>query len=422
MQIMCKLCANVFLYLDMQTSLTLSLDQRRKRKDNSFPIIIRLGHFQRTTSISTGLSVPKEHWDESKKQVRRSYKGVKSVAILNNILLNEKAKAQEIINDLYKKGDLDFLSVIQLKDKIVRKSKYDSFYSFGYSLVDELKISQRHGTARSYNGLLGILKVFTKNRDLKFNELNYDFLKRFERFHLSKQGNTLNGLAAYMRTIKAIYNKGIKEDIIERDAYPFHKYQIKSVPTQKRAIDVLHVKKIMELKLNRQDNLFNYRNYFLLSYMLLGMSFVDMAFLKINNIVDGRIKFQRKKTSKVYDIKITEQLSELLKYYIKGKSNDEFILPILKRDALELQYKDEQWALKRYNKALKKIAKLCAIEERITSYVSRHSFATHALLQDIPLSAISSMLGHSKLSTTQIYLKSLPSEILDSYQERLNNI
>ncbi len=419
---MCKLCANFFVYLDMQTSLKLSLDQRRKRKDNSFPIIIRLGHFQRTTSISTGQSIQKEYWDDSKRQVRRSYKGVESVANLNNILLNEKARAQEIINDLFKKGELDFLSVIQLKDKIVRKSKYDSFYSFGYSLVDELKISQRHGTARSYNGLLGILRVFTKNRDLKFNELNYDFLKKFERFHLSKAGNTLNGLASYMRTIKAIYNKGIKEDIIERDAYPFHKYQIKSVPTQKRAIDIAHLKKIMELKLKREDNLFNYRNYFLLSYMLLGMSFVDMAFLKIKNIVDGRIKFQRKKTSKVYDIKITEHLNEILKFFIKGKSKNEFILPVLKRDTLELQYKDEQWALKRYNKGLKKIAELCDIEERITSYVSRHSFATHAMLKEVPLQAISAMLGHSKLSTTQVYLKSLPNNILDSYQEQLNDI
>lgn len=419
---MCKLCANYFVHLKMQTSLKLSLDQRRKRKDNSFPIIIRIGHFQRTTSISTGHSVTKEQWDDSKRQVRRSYKGVESVASLNNILLNEKAKAQEIINELYKKGELDYLSVKQLKDKIVRKSKYDSFFSYGYSLVDELKISQRHGSARSYNGLLGILKVFTKNRDLKFNELNYDFLKKFERFHLSKKGNTVNGVASYMRTIKAIYNKAIKEDIIQRDAYPFYKYQIKLVPTQKRAIDVLHFKKIMELKLEKENNLFNYRNYFLLSYMLLGMSFVDMAFLKISNIVDGRIKFQRKKTSKLYDIKITEQLSELFKFYIKGKSKNEFILPILKRDTLELQYKDEQWALSRYNKGLKKIAKLCNIEERITSYVSRHSFATHAMQRDIPLPAISSMLGHSKLSTTQIYLKSLPNEILDSYQEQLNNI
>ncbi len=404
----------------MQTSLSLSLDTRRIRKDSSFPIIIRLGHFQKTTSIATGQSVQEMYWDDSKKQVRRSYKGVKSVQFLNNLLLSELARAQEIINRLQYKGELDFLSVTQLKDKIVSKSKYDSFFAYGLAKAKELRVSKRFGTARNYQGVLNILKVFNKEKDLKFNELNLNFLERFDRFHLSKPGNTQNGLASYMRTIKAIYNKGIKDGIIEREYYPFHNYQIRTVPTEKRAIKVEYIKRILKLDLNEENSLFHYRNYFLLSYMTMGMSYIDMAFLKKENIVDGRIKFQRKKTSKIYDIKVTEQTSEILKFYLPKKKRSDFVLPILKRDSLELQYKDAQWGLKNYNKGLKKIAELCSIEERLTSYVSRHSFATHALFKNIPLSAISAMLGHSKLSTTQIYLKSLPSNVLDTYQEELN--
>tara|TARA_R110002051_G_scaffold280349_1_gene341955 strand:- start:11029 stop:12249 length:1221 start_codon:yes stop_codon:yes gene_type:complete len=406
----------------MQTSLSLSLDTRRIRKDNSYPIIIRLGHFQKTTSIATGQSVQEIYWDNKKKQVRRSFKGVKSVQFLNNLLLSELAKAQEIINRLHFKGELDFLSVKQLKTKIVRKSKYDSFFEYGLDKAIELREAQRFGTARNYEGVISILKTFTKNKNLNFNELNHDFLKRFEQFHLAKPDNSQNGLASYMRTIKAIYNKGIKEDIIEREYYPFYKYQIKTNPTEKRAINVEHIKKILQLDLTKEHSLFHYRNYFLLSYMTMGMSYIDMAFLKKCNIVDGRIKFQRKKTSKMYDIKVTEQTSEILKFYLPKKRLNDFILPILKRDSLELQYKDAQWGLKNYNKGLKKLAKLCSIEERLTSYVSRHSFATHALFKNIPLAAISSMLGHSKLSTTQIYLKSLPSNVLDAYQEELNII
>jgi len=406
----------------MQTSLSLSLDTRRKRKDNSFPIIIRLGHFQKTTSIATGQSVQKIYWDDSKKQVRKSYKGVKSVQFLNNLLRSELARAQDIINRLHYKNELDFLSVTQLKDKIVSKSKYDSFFAYGLAKAKELRDSKRFGTARNYEGVLNILKVFNKGKDLKFNELNLNFLERFEQFHLSKQGNSKNGLASYMRTIKAIYNKGIKDDIIEKEYYPFFKYQIRTVPTEKRAIKIDYIKGILELDFEEDNSLFNYRNYFLLSYMTMGMSFIDMAFLQKGNIVDGRIKFQRKKTSKIYDIKVTEQMSTILKYYISDKKRDDFILPILKRESLELQYKDAQWGLKNYNKGLKKIAELCDIEERLTSYVSRHSFATHALFKNIPLSAISAMLGHSKLSTTQIYLKSLPSNVLDTYQEELSNL
>lgn len=406
----------------MQTSLALSLDMRRRRKDNSFPIIIRLGHFQKTTSIATGQSVPKDFWDDSKKQVRRSFRGVESVSFLNNLLLGELAKAKEIVNRLQHSGELDFLSVKQIKNKIVQKSKYDSFFEFGLVKAKDLRKAQRFGTARNYEGVIGILKTFTKEKDVKFNELNLGFLKQFERYHLSKPGNSLNGLASYMRTVKAIYNKGIKDGVIDREAYPFHNYQIKTTPTEKRAIKVEYIRQILELNLKQKHGLFHYRNYFLLSYMTLGMSFIDMAFLRNGNIIDGRIKFQRKKTSKIYDIKITEQMQKILKYYLRGKTKKEFILPVLKRDILELQYKDAQWALKKYNKGLKEIASLCGIEERLTSYVSRHSFATHAMLKNVPLPAISAMLGHSKLSTTQIYLKSLPSTILDAYQEDLNAI
>ncbi|MEN8126030.1 MAG: site-specific integrase, partial [Bacteroidota bacterium] len=387
--------------------------------DNTFPIILRLSHLRKSTSISLGHFVPEKDWDPSKRIVKKSFKGVSSISKLNNKLQKEKTRAVDIINDISDKGGLNYLSINQVKERIVNKNSYDSFFDFGYRLVDELKKSKRYGNARSYNGVLGILKRYNKNKDLKFNELNYDYLKKFERHHLSK-GNTYNGFSSYMRTIRAIYNKGIKEGLIERQAYPFALYKIKTTTTEKRAIDIEHIKRILELKLYTDHSLFNYRNYFLASYMLYGISFIDLAFLKIENIIDGRINFQRKKTSKIYNIKITDQLKEILSFYINDKTKDDYIFPIIRRDTLELKYRDVEWARKRYNKGLKDIAGLCDIEHRLTSYVSRHSFATQAMLQDVPLMAISAMLGHSKLNTTQIYLKSLPNNILDEYNERIN--
>ncbi|MFZ9003253.1 MAG: tyrosine-type recombinase/integrase [Robiginitalea sp.] len=55
----------------------------------------------------------------------------------------------------------------------------------------------------------------------------------------------------------------------------------------------------------------------------------------------------------------------------------------------------------------------------MTSYVSRHSFATQAMLNNIPSEAISAMMGHSRINTTQIYLKNLPASALDEYNEQL---
>ena len=241
---------------------------------------------------------------------------------------------------------------------------------------------------------------------------------RYESKYLSK-GNNINGLASNLRTIKAIYNKAIRVGLVKKEAYPFTNYKIRTIPTKKRAIDLESIKKIVVMRLDRSSALFHYRNYFLASYMMYGISFMDLGFLKLENIINGRIRFQRSKTGKLYDIKITEKLQEIISIYTGNKEKHEFIFPIIKRDKLELQHKDVDWERHRYNKGLKRIGALCGIEDNLTSYVSRHSFATQAMLQNVPLMAISEMLGHSKLNTTQIYLKSLPNNILDSYNEQI---
>jgi integrase/recombinase XerD len=405
----------------MSTNITLSLDKRRKKQDNTYPIILRLSHLRKTTSLSLGHSINVIYWDSKNKLVKKSYKGVSSVKEFNNKLLKEKIKASDIINELSRKNDLNFYSIKQIKSKIIKPTNYDSFLKYGFELVHKMKISKRYGSARSYSFLLKLLKKYNQNNDLKFYEINYEFLKKFELNHFSK-GNSLNGLASYMRTIRAIFNKAIKEGLIDQEAYPFKNYKIRTKPTEKRALDLYFIKRIVNLKIDSKHKLFHYRNYFITSYMLYGMSFIDMAFLKMENIIDGRAKFQRKKTSKVYDIKLTDKLKEILASYIQEKEKDDYVFPIIKREPLELKYKDVEWARKKYNKGLKDIAKLCEIDQNLTSYVSRHSFATNAMLQNIPLQAISTMLGHSKLNTTQIYLKTLPNNILDDYNEKLSII
>lgn len=156
--------------------------------------------------------------------------------------------------------------------------------------------------------------------------------------------------------------------------------------------------------------------------MLYGMPFIDMAFLKIKDIADGRIKYQRKKTAKQYNIKLTEQVIELLSYYTLDKKPNDFVFPFIHRQTLDHQYKDIHRARRLYNLGLREIAKKCQIQQQLTTYVARHSFATQAMRQDVPLQAISEMLGHTSLNTTQIYLKSLPSNILDSYNEKIVRI
>jgi integrase len=320
----------------------------------------------------------------------------------------------DIIFKLNEDGQLSRMPIITLRKKIEQLNSSQSFFRFGYEFIDELVKSNRIGTARSYKGALDALKKFVKGKDLLFRDVTYNFLLKFEAHHLGKD-NSINGLAVYLRAVRSLFNNAMKSGLVEKQLYPFDDYKIKSVPTKKRALDWHYIKTIIDLEIPPQHLCFHARNYFLASYMMYGMNFMDMAFLKKEDIKNGRITYRRKKTSKLYDIKLSENLKKILSYYINLNPDSEYVFPIVKRESALLQNRDILWARKRYNKKLGLLANLCGIEENLTSYVSRHSFATQAMRKDIPLNAISTMLGHSSLKTTEIYLKSLPSEVLDDY-------
>jgi integrase/recombinase XerD len=414
-QILCKF----FVYSDMMnTNIVISLDERREKKDGSFPLVMRLGHNKRTTAIPLDVSLLKKDWDNETRAVKKSYQGTNSVTRLNNFIQKTKSEAMDIILKLNETGRLQSLSIVEVRNLIVKKNASTSFYDYTNQQIQELISANRIGTARSYKGVVAVLKTFTKNKELHFKDITYGFLNKFEISHLSK-GNSYNGLSVYLRAIRAIFNKAIKDGIIEKENYPFADYKIKSVPTEKRALDLSLLQVIINKPIANDNIHFNARNYFVASYMMYGMNFTDMAFLKKVNIVDGRIQYRRRKTSKLYDIKIVPNLNTILQYYIALDKESPYVFPIIKRDSALQQDKDIQWARKRYNKKLKGLAELCDIEQNLTSYVSRHSFATQAMLQQVPLNAISTMLGHSSLKTTEIYLKSLPSNILDDYNAKL---
>lgn len=402
----------------MNTNVVISLDTRRPKKDGTCPLIMRLGHHGKTTSIPIGISLNEKDWDEKKRTVKKSYVGVNSVTRLNNQIQKVKSDAMDIILKLHEVDILQTLSITSLKDRITQKDVRDSFFQFASQCVDELIEAHRVGTAKSYKGLISVLKDYRKGKDLLFKEITYEFLTKFDTHHKSK-GNGVNGLAVYMRTIRAIYNKAIKSGLVDKEIYPFDDYKIKTSPTDKRALDSEFLKKIIELEIPVNHICFNTRNYFLASYMMYGMNFADMAYLEKSSLVNGRIRYRRRKTGKLYDIKITPPLEKILVHYLEQNPESKFVFPILKREDPVLRDKDIQWARKRYNKKLKTLATLCGIDSNLTSYVSRHSFATQAMLHEIPLAAISTMLGHSSLKTTEIYLKGLPANVLDDYNEKI---
>lgn len=404
----------------MRTNVLLVLDTRRPKHDGTYQIILRIVHNQTSAEVRLNHTIHIKDWDEKARKVKSTYKGTESVTRLNNYLDKKKSETIDFITKLDELKELHKLKhATDIKKLVEAQTKPQSFYTYAEHLIKQMEEVGRIGNARSYKSLLTSLKTFVQKDNLLFSQVTYQFLIKLEHDHL-KRGNTYNGLAVYMRTIRAICNSAIREGILKRDDYPFTNYTIKTTKTRKRAISIESIASIENLKLLSSHPLFDTRNYFLFSFYMRGMPFADLAQLKKENIINGRIVYQRKKTDKPYNVKLTSEIQSILMLYMNEKS--EFIFDIIKRETLQEQYKDIEWARKRYNMKLKDLATLCSIEEKLTSYVSRHSFATRAKNLGIPITTISDMLGHESTKTTEIYMSSLPDDIMDDAHEKIINI
>jgi integrase len=202
---------------------------------------------------------------------------------------------------------------------------------------------------------------------------------------------------------------------MEETSYPFKNITIKSQKTRKRAVNKDVIKMVEELDVSQQENLQLYKDLFMFSFYNRGMNFVDMAFLKVSNIVNGRIEYTRQKTGQQFSIKITDKAKEIISRYNDLKNADSYIFPIIYRKGME--YLDYRNAMRLMNKKLKKISTLLKLDVSLTTYVSRHSWATIAKKSGVVTAVISEGLGHTTEEITQVYLDSFENNVLDDANE-----
>lgn len=331
-------------------------------------------------------------------------------------MLKRLHEKRAVLKTLHDKGELAGLTLQEVRATLLNKKLSSSLTQYTKDHIADLKKMKRFGTARAYTSMLqAVTKHLDGNENILFSRITPAFLKEFSTAYIAR-GNSYNGLSTILRSLRAIINMSGE---VEEAQSPFKNFKIISKPTAKRAVSQDAIGKIIDLELDADHPCFQARNIFVLSYFCWGMNFSDLCFLKIENIVDGRIQYQRKKTGKQFDIKIVPEILPIIAHYMQGKEKSAYLLPIIKRISDEEQDKDVLWYRKTYNKRLRELAKLCGIEGHMTSYVSRHSFATHAEELDLPIRVISKMLGHTKLATTEIYLRGLPTSKIDEFQDKL---
>lgn len=405
----------------MNASVNLELDKRYQKKDGSYPIKLLIVISGEPLRISTGYSVEPKYWQENSQSIKTTCKAFQNVTRVNNLLNKQKSKALDMLTQLQDNNELDKLSLNEIKNRIA--SKYSSLYTFEFceQIINELETAGKIGNARVYRTHLASLRNYAET-DFPMKQITFTWLKGYEAWYLAQKNsngkpNSINGLSVHLRTLRALYNTAIARNLIPQENYPFKKYKIKKEATRKRAITQQDIAKLKatEPQTDRQRRA---KDYFLMSFYLMGASFIDLAFLKLSDIKNGRIEYKRKKTGKLHSIKITPPLLEILNRYTADKFADDFVLNIIPtEETLKKQYAAARDEMRRYNKALKELAILAGIEDAITSYTARHTFATTAKFKGVPVAAISDALGHSDVKTTQIYLDQFDNDTMDAYNE-----
>ncbi|MCB0745893.1 MAG: site-specific integrase [Ignavibacteriae bacterium] len=399
---------------------SIKIIQRTKPLGNGlYPIFLRVTKDRKSRYISLNLSCEKSQWNSSKSVFRKNYNDYSQ---FNDTLDDIQKKAEKIFSNALKDGEditLDEFHDRFFDFKLDRKLKFlEAFEEY----IMELISSNRIGNARFYADSKRSLISFLNGRNPAFKEITPKLLKEYEVF-MRGNGSSDAGIIARMRALRAIYNDGIKKNYVKPEYYPFKTYKLSKFKktNNKRAINATAIKKIVNLDLKKHPHLIDSRNYFVFSYFTRGMNFYDMMMLKWENIKDGNIQYVRRKTKTAFTIQILEPVKEILEYYRVQKRPTDYVFPILlTKNLTPIQIENRKAkTLKHYNKQLKEIATLSGVEEKLTSYVARHSFATNLKQKGVSTDIISEAMGHQNIAITQTYLKELDNKVIDDAMKSL---
>ncbi|MFS3018101.1 phage integrase SAM-like domain-containing protein [Parabacteroides distasonis] len=289
-----------------------------------------------------------------------------------------------------------------------------SFNDYIHQQIARLKRLGKIRTSETYTAALRSFSGFMNDKEVLFGQINADLIAEYEAY-LKGRGNSPNTISFYMRILKAVYNRAMEDGLTEQ-RYPFKSVYTGVEKTLKRAISLNDLKRIKGLDLSLKPNLDFARDMFLFCFYTRGMSFIDMAYLRKKDLQNGVLSYRRRKTGQQLFIKWERCMQELVDKYSVNET--EYLLPIItQRDAdYRKQYTNE---LHRVNHLLKKIGKRLELPIPLTMYVGRHSWASIAKSSNVPISVISEGMGHDSENTTQIYLASLDTSVVDKANKKI---
>lgn len=279
-----------------------------------------------------------------------------------------------------------------------------TWFGFIHGMIAKKLHVGRLGTAKTYRDALASFSRFRGGDDITIDALDAELMIRYEAW-LKEQGLKRNSSSCYLRTLRTLYRKAVEKGLTT-DKGIFRHVFTGFAPTAKRALPLDVIRAIRRLDLPGGSDLAFVRDMFMMSIYLQGISFVDLAYLKKDDIKNGLLQYSRKKTGQSISIGWESAMQEIVDAYAHLTVGSPYLLPIITRaDGTERrQYERMEH---KANRQLKKIGEMLSLQVPLTTYVGRHCWASTMRDMGVSLSVVSKGLGHESLKTTQIYLSSI---------------
>ena len=386
------------------TTIKARLNCSRLGSDGMYPLVIRIIHERVKREVYTPYRLRPEEFEicsemaitKSRGKERASY-----VRKVNECINYIKEELESIRDSLESRGEYTTSELVQAYKN---RNDMNCFFTYAGCRINELTASGRDGTAANYRSAVNAFEHYLGSRDLSVDDLTQKTVEAFIDSQ-TRQGNSPNTAAFYVKQLRAIYNKAYDEGYVCSAHNPFHRIKLKGCKTPKRAIAKKEINRICGADLKgRHRHLELSRDLFMFSLYTRGMAFVDMCYLKKENIHGNMLVYRRRKTGQWLQIRIEAPLKELLRMLRDDDS-----------------YKGYRYIQRRLNKRIREIGDLLEFNFPLTFYVARHTWATLAHESGIAMSVISEGMGHGSEKTTRIYLAGLSHQIIDKANRAVIN-
>jgi len=411
-----------------QYFISIYLDTRRVKYNGKFPVKLRV--YTPTPRVQKMYPTIFEFTEKEFNSIWNTSKPRKEYKEFQLKIRTVETKANQVADKL------NPFTFEQFEKRLYRKKgdgiKVEYYYK---QAIQELTKHGQVGTASTYELSQKSIKVFIEqNKNQQLNKLTlYDitpaWLKNYEYYMTETKGKSLTTVSMYLRVLRAIFNKAIDENEIEREYYPFgkRKYQVPATRNVKKALTKKQLKLLFHSnpKTPEQEEA---KDFWFFSYACNGMNIKDIALLRNKDIQDGKIEFYRAKTritSRANLKPVTAFLNDFTsgiieKYGNENKEPENLVFAILGKGLTPHQ---QQTKIKNFtgyiNQHLKKLCKANGLPEKISSYWARHSFATNAVRNGATMEFIQESFGHGNLKTTQNYFAGFDSETKKEFAQTL---